>query len=525
MLYYTNYNLCAPYVYESTSVMKRCIPSGSIPAELYNQTVSSGATSLNVANLYSQGLSYSTRAVSDLHTTWPLLVVCLATAIFLSIVWLYAAQLFIAPFIWLSILFLNGIMIVGTILLYFYYNSRKVAFNSGNTANGAVNITVGGYSFNQNLAFLSSSALVTQNDVNIALGIFVTVLVLTVLFLLVTLVMIKRVKMAIEIIKEASQAFRHLPGIQFLPLFFCVPMLAVFAYFVVIMMYLYSCQGTVTVSLLNTTYSNANNVYYMMWYHLAGFIWTYYTILGLCQLSVAGAVADWYWQLDKKAKLRAPVVSSFLRAIRYSLGSVILGSLLITIVELIRVYVMTLQRSVAKLKSKYLNFLVACAQCCLKCIQMVMKWINRHAYVYIAISGKGFFASAGAATSLLLRNSAKTLAVSYVGDFALLLTKLVVVGINVIAAYGFLAYNLTVFPNPIYDPTLTLVLVGVESFIIVSLFFSNYTLAIDTIFLSALEDLDKNDGSSARPYYMRDELKKILHKHNEAPAGSKVNQL
>jgi choline transporter-like protein 2/4/5 len=69
-------------------------------------------------------------------------------------------------------------------------------------------------------------------------------------------------------------------------------------------------------------------------------------------------------------------------------------------------------------------------------------------------------------------------------------------------------------------------LIGVETYIIASLFFANYVLAIDTIFLSALEDLDKNDGSVARPYYMRDELKKIMRKHNtEGDKNGRVDQL
>jgi choline transporter-like protein 2/4/5 len=128
--------------------------------------------------------------------------------------------------------------------------------------------------------------------------------------------------------------------------------------------------------------------------------------------------------------------------------------------------------------------------------------------------------------ALLLRNSAKTLAVTYVADFALCFAKFVVVGLNTIGAYGFLAYNSTAFANPIYEPLVTVVLIGVETYIIASLFFANYVLAIDTIFLSALEDLDKNDGSVARPYYMRDELKKIMRKHNtEGDKNGRVDQL
>lgn len=129
----------------------------------------------------------------------------------------------------------------------------------------------------------------------------------------------------------------------------------------------------------------------------------------------------------------------------------------------------------------------------------------------IAITGKAFFKSAGAATSLLLRNAAKTVAVSAVGDIALFFTQLVVVGINCLIAYLILLNKDQFFPNLTY-PSLTIGLVGVESFLIARVFFGNYQIAIDTIFMSVLEDLEKNDGSPERPYLMGETMKKIMSK-------------
>jgi hypothetical protein len=259
----------------------------------------------------------------------------------------------------------------------------------------------------------------------------------------------------------------------------------------------------------------------MVWYHMGGFIWAFYTIQGMLQLTIAGAVAEWYWTFDKKTTLQAPVLNSVIRAFKYSFGSVILGSLLITIVELIRIALYNLQKQIASSPNPWLKYLVSCAQCCMKCIQVIMKWINRNAYVYIAITGKAFFAAAGCATALLLRNAAKTVAVTYVGEAALILAKIAIVGFNCILSYAFMYYFPTVLAEGVTNPTLTVVMVGVITYTVASLFLSNYQLAIDTIFLSALEDLDKNDGSASRPFFMSDSLKKILQKKNDG----KVDQL
>ena len=147
----------------------------------------------------------------------------------------------------------------------------------------------------------------------------------------------------------------------------------------------------------------------------------------------------------------------------------------------------------------------------MKMVQVLIKFINRNAYVYIAITGKAFFKSAGAATGLLVRNAAKTVAVSYVGDVALFLAKMVIVGANCLIAYFVLLENPNLFPSMNY-PSLTIALLGLETYLIASVFFGNYQLAIDTIFLSVLEDLEKNDGSPERPYFMSNDLKSIMSK-------------
>ena len=52
----------------------------------------------------------------------------------------------------------------------------------------------------------------------------------------------------------------------------------------------------------------------------------------------------------------------------------------------------------------------------------------------------------------------------------------------------------------------------VGSYIIASSFFGVYAMAVDTLFLCFLEDLERNDGSPEKPYYMSKNLKTILGK-------------
>lgn len=115
----------------------------------------------------------------------------------------------------------------------------------------------------------------------------------------------------------------------------------------------------------------------------------------------------------------------------------------------------------------------------MKCIQTMMKFVNRNAYVYIAMTGQSFFNSAASATALLLKNAAKTVAVSVVGDIALIFTKVIVVAFNCALAYIVLTFSgRDLFPYLEY-PSLTIGLVGVETFLIASVFFAYYITYIE----------------------------------------------
>ena len=60
-----------------------------------------------------------------------------------------------------------------------------------------------------------------------------------------------------------------------------------------------------------------------------------------------------------------------------------------------------------------------------------------------------------------------------------------------------------------------IVVVIIGTFVIVSAFFNVYTMAVDTLLLCVLEDLERNNGSKERPYFMSKGLMKVLGIINE----------
>lgn len=64
--------------------------------------------------------------------------------------------------------------------------------------------------------------------------------------------------------------------------------------------------------------------------------------------------------------------------------------------------------------------------------------------------------------------------------------------------------NLNYYFVPVF-----LITVGV--YFTASVFFSVYAMAVDTLFLSCLVDMEKNDGSREKPYFMTKSLRNILN--------------
>ncbi|GAV01786.1 hypothetical protein RvY_12442 [Ramazzottius varieornatus] len=83
-----------------------------------------------------------------------------------------------------------------------------------------------------------------------------------------------------------------------------------------------------------------------------------------------------------------------------------------------------------------------------------------------------------------------------------------------VAAYFFFASgtdNTGLLLNYIWVPTVTIIM---GSYVIASAFFSVYEMAIDTLFICFLEDVERNDGSDQKPYFMPRRLMLLLGKHN-----------
>ncbi|XP_011378590.1 choline transporter-like protein 2 isoform X4 [Pteropus medius] len=249
------------------------------------------------------------------------------------------------------------------------------------------------------------------------------------------------------------------------------------------------------------------------------FFWLANFVLALGQVTLAGAFASYYWSLHKPDDLPAfPLFSAFSRALRYHTGSLAFGALILAIVQIIRVMLEYLDQRLKAADNKFAKFLMTCLKCCFWCLEKFIKFLNRNAYIMIAIYGTNFCTSARNAFFLLMRNIIRVAVLDKVTDFLFLLGKLLIVGSVGILAFFFFTHRIRIVQdtapplNYYWVPILTVI---VGSYLIAHGFFSVYGMCVDTLFLCFLEDLERNDGSAERPYFMSSNLKKLLNKTNK----------
>jgi len=394
------------------------------------------------------------------------------------------------------------------------------------------------------------------------LGFGCTSATLGIILLLIVLFLRKRIQIAIALIKEGSRAIGMMIFTLLWPIWPFLLQISLVAYWGATCLYLASTSRSVYGSInstaldTNKTYDwtatstttqatdiipcdpDANNTIgiacsfikndveqyttYLQIYMLFMFFWTMNWIIGFGQMVLAGAFASYYWAYDKSEHMPVfPILGSVGRTLFYHTGTIAFGAFIIAVIQMIRVGLEYLDAKLKGTENEIAKFLLKCLKCCFWCLEKFMKMINKNAYIMTAIYGKNFCTAAKDAFFLIMRNIVRVAVVDKVTDFIMFIGKLVVTAALVLLSFFFFNGTLGNYLTAIkeYEPELNyffvpIIVIAIGAFVIASCFFSVYGMAVDTLFLCFLEDLERNDGSAEKPYYMSKELKEILGKKN-----------
>uniref|UniRef100_A0A8C8SKP7 Choline transporter-like protein n=1 Tax=Pelusios castaneus TaxID=367368 RepID=A0A8C8SKP7_9SAUR len=457
----------------------------------------------------------------------------LLIAMLLSLLFLLLLRLVAGPLVWVLIL---GVLAVGAYGIYHCW----CEYSSLRTAGASIK-DVG---FTTNLS-VYSNVQETWLVALIVLAVVEGILLLLLIFLR------KRILIAIALIKEASRAIAYMMSTLFYPLVTFLLLIICVAYWAMTALYPLpvplsipgpdgrKCplEGTCPVPhslpplgrpvvgctfyAYNTEGLFQRNLFNLQVYNVVGLLWVANFALALGQCVLAGAFASFYWAREKPRDIPAcALISSFLRTLRYHVGSLAFGALILTIVQLIRIILEYLDHKLKGAQNPFTRCLLCCLKCCFWCLEKFIKFLNRNAYIMIAIYGKNFCTSAKNAFKLLMRNIIRVVVLDKVTDLLLLFGKLLVVGGVGVLAFFFFSGRIPINDARFRSPSLNyywlpILTVVVGAYLIAQGFFSVYSMCVDTLFLCFLEDLERNDGSVEKPYYMPTSLMRLLNKKNQ----------
>jgi choline transporter-like protein 2/4/5 len=453
------------------------------------------------------------RWVGDLQESWPVILgIGVGGAVLMGFVWLMLLKYFAGCFVWLTIYAVLISLICGTLFCY-----AKAGMLSAESLNLDVEMSTNSTGTLTTEQQQAIDALVppeldadSENTNTFKYTAYVMTAISGVM-LVVIVAMRKKIKIAIGIIHEASTCVQRLPWLVTYPLVSVVLVTILSMYFVIVGAYIKTSDAIKTNKFESTVDEPIND--YLLAYHFFGFLWTNQVIQAIGMCTVAGAVCHWYWAEDKKKLPRTTVLRSWWRAVRYHIGSLIFGALIVAIVQFIRAVLYYIDRQTKGLqdKNRVLRMIFKCVQCCMWFFEKVLKFISRNAYIVIALHGWGFCKSTRAALAFIMGHIAQVGIVNVIAAFLITLGK-----VAIFTTCGGVSYLVL---GAMYDGTdeqLTSMAVPVGftvllSFFVATAFLSVYAMAIDTILLCFCEDNEKNNGED-KPYLMSDGLLKIVNK-------------
>ncbi|ORX72420.1 DUF580-domain-containing protein [Linderina pennispora] len=143
-------------------------------------------------------------------------------------------------------------------------------------------------------------------------------------------------------------------------------------------------------------YQSCSNVKQILsWVFMVfSFYWTTGVIINVLHTTLCGIYATYYFFEGAPAgyPTRTPALSSLKRATTNSFGSVCFGSLIIAVIQTMRAILRAIRDNADS--NIGVELLACCLDCILACIQGMAEFVNKYAYVEVAMYGKPFIPAA-----------------------------------------------------------------------------------------------------------------------------------
>jgi hypothetical protein len=205
-------------------------------------------------------------------------------------------------------------------------------------------------------------------------------------------------------------------------------------------------------------------------------LWNNAFLIALGQTIIAGSVCAWFFApRSEKTKLNT-VRQAVWITFRYHLGSLAFGAFILAVVQFIRYAAMYFEKQAKAQKNRVMVVVLKIVQCCLWCIEKCIKFLNKNAYIQVAILGTNFCRSAKNAFMLILRNIVRFGVVATLGSIIHFLGFIFIMTATVLLGY-FILQGL----HPDVYPVVPMVAYIIVSYLVAKLYMNVFGLAVDTM--------------------------------------------
>ena len=316
-------------------------------------------------------------------------------------------------------------------------------------------------------------------------------------WLIFILIMCNRIRLAVALTQVTSKYINKTCCIVFVPFLFFAILIIWLAYWIILLVFLYTSgkfdkEGTK----IFASFEMDEKLEYGFWFHIVMLFYITAIIEAYSQFVYASSACIWYFNFEKGTE-NHPIAKSFYRGFRYHFGSLVFGATIIAIIRFIMFFIEVikkkLEKSVGKNQSKCFKCIFCCVQCCLGCCNKIMEFINKHAYIQIALKGDSFCTAAFEGFGLIIRNLGRFSMLALIGGiFSLIGTLFITVG-SCIIGY-FLITRVDYFSDELNSCVLPVVAFGLVGFVMGKVTMSIFSVSGDALIHSFLLDEELNKG-------------------------------
>jgi hypothetical protein len=271
------------------------------------------------------------------------------------------------------------------------------------------------------------------------------------------------------------------------------------AYWIILSIFIYATGEFSQNSKVIASFDWDASIRYSWWFHLCSLFYITAIISAYAQFVYSSSACIWYFTSEKGTE-DSIIKKSFKRGIRYHFGSLAFGALIITIVRLIMIWLESVKKRVESTagktsESKCFRCIISCLQCCIGCIGKYMEFINKHAFIQIALKGDSFCTAAWEGFALIVRNLGRFSTLAAIGSLFTTIGTIFISVSSAIIGY-FLITEVSYFSDQLNSCILP-----VTVFLIIGLVMGLVTMSIfgisgDALMHSFLLDEELNKGQA-----------------------------